>query len=74
MVGRANEKLAVWFERSGFSQGELARLVVKRAQARGLWQICTGTSRVHYWLTGQQPRPPVPEILAEIFTERSDAL
>lgn len=70
MAGRANEELAVWFERSGFSQGELARLVVKRAQARGLWQICTDTSRVHYWLTGQQPRPPVPEILAEVFSER----
>jgi len=70
MAARANEKLAVWFEHSGFSQGELARLVVKRAQARGLWQISTDTSRVHYWLTGQHPRHPVPDILAEIFSER----
>ncbi|MFJ6213183.1 hypothetical protein ACIQGZ_07620 [Streptomyces sp. NPDC092296] len=65
-----NEQLASWFVRSGWSKGELARQVNRRARQTGAHHISTDTSRVRRWLDGEQPREPIPKILSELFSER----
>ncbi|MFD7918619.1 hypothetical protein ACFV3R_05260 [Streptomyces sp. NPDC059740] len=65
-----NEKLGSWFVRSGWSKGELARQVNRRAREMGAHHISTDTSRVRRWLDGEQPREPIPRILSELFSER----
>ncbi|URN17759.1 MULTISPECIES: hypothetical protein [Streptomyces] len=67
---RPNEQLGSWFVRSGWSKGELARQVNRRARQLGARHISTDTSRVRRWLDGEQPREPIPRILSEIFSER----
>nr|WP_190130685.1 hypothetical protein [Streptomyces mashuensis] len=59
-----------WFLRSGWSKGELARQVNRRARQLGAHHISTDTSRVRRWLDGEQPREPIPKILSELFSER----
>ncbi len=66
----ANERLASWFVRSGWSKGELARQVNRRARQLGAHHVSTDTSRVRRWLDGEQPREPIPRILSELFSER----
>ncbi|GAA3502333.1 hypothetical protein GCM10019016_094410 [Streptomyces prasinosporus] len=65
-----NELLASWFVRSGWSKGELARQVNRRARQLGANHISTDTSRVRRWLDGENPREPIPRILSELFSER----
>ncbi|MBM9503908.1 transcriptional repressor NsdA [Actinacidiphila acididurans] len=65
-----NEQLGSWFVRSGWSKGELARQVNRRARQMGAHHISTDTSRVRRWLDGEQPREPIPRILSELFSER----
>jgi hypothetical protein len=65
-----NDRLAVWFARSGWSKGELARQVNSHARAMRAPHVSTDTSRVRRWLDGEQPREPIPQILAELFTRR----
>lgn len=65
-----NEQLTSWFVRSGWSKGELARQVNRRARQMGAHHISTDTSRVRRWLDGERPREPVPRILSELFSER----
>lgn len=67
---RPNEQLGSWFRRSGWSKGELARQVNRRARELGAHHISTDTSRVRRWLDGEQPREPIPRILSELFSER----
>ncbi|WP_145829911.1 hypothetical protein [Streptomyces sp. T12] len=67
---RPNEMLASWFVRSGWSKGELARQVNRRARQLGANHISTDTSRVRRWLDGENPREPIPRILSELFSER----
>jgi hypothetical protein len=67
---RPNEQLGSWFARSGWSKGELARQVNRRARQMGAHHISTDTSRVRRWLDGEQPREPIPRILSELFSER----
>ncbi|MEU4210665.1 hypothetical protein AB0F13_11835 [Streptomyces sp. NPDC026206] len=67
---RPNEQLNSWFLRSGWSKGELARQVNRRARQLGAHHISTDTSRVRRWLDGEQPREPIPKILSELFSER----
>ncbi|MET8970912.1 transcriptional repressor NsdA [Streptomyces hydrogenans] len=67
---RPNERLGSWFVRSGWSKGELARQVNRRARQMGAHHISTDTSRVRRWLDGEQPREPIPRILSELFSER----
>lgn len=57
----------VW-ARTGWSRKELARLVNRRGQSRGL-HLNTDASRIRAWFAGQQPQPPVPAILCELFSE-----
>ncbi|WP_037607600.1 transcriptional repressor NsdA [Streptacidiphilus rugosus] len=65
-----NDKLTAWFVRSGWSKGELARQVNRRARQMGAAHISTDTSRVRRWLDGEQPREPIPKILSELFSDR----
>ncbi len=65
-----NEELTSWFMRSGWSKGELARQVNRRARRLGAHHISTDTSRVRRWLDGEQPREPIPRILSELFSQR----
>ncbi|MFG2502662.1 hypothetical protein ACGFSB_31170 [Streptomyces sp. NPDC048441] len=67
---RPNELLNSWFVRSGWSKGELARQVNRRARQLGAHHISTDTSRVRRWLDGESPREPIPRILSELFSER----
>ncbi|MEV6121511.1 hypothetical protein AB0M23_13440 [Streptomyces sp. NPDC052077] len=67
---RPNELLTSWFARSGWSKGELARQVNRRARGLGANHISTDTSRVRRWLDGENPREPIPGILSELFSER----
>ncbi|MGW4275448.1 transcriptional repressor NsdA [Streptomyces seoulensis] len=67
---RPNELLSSWFVRSGWSKGELARQVNRRARQLGAHHISTDTSRVRRWLDGENPREPIPRILSELFSER----
>lgn len=65
-----NELFGSWFVRSGWSKGEVARLVNRRARDLGATHVATDTSRVRRWLDGEQPRDPIPRILTELFSER----
>ncbi|MFI6208811.1 hypothetical protein ACIBAI_20785 [Streptomyces sp. NPDC051041] len=67
---RPNELLTSWFVRSGWSKGELARQVNRRARRLGAHHVSTDTSRVRRWLDGEMPREPIPRILSELFSER----
>ncbi|WP_437015897.1 transcriptional repressor NsdA [Streptomyces sp. enrichment culture] len=67
---RPNELLTSWFVRSGWSKGELARQVNRRARQLGAHHVSTDTSRVRRWLDGENPREPIPRILSELFSER----
>ncbi len=70
----ANDRLTSWFVRSGWSKGELARQVNRRARRIGAHHVSTDTSRVRRWLDGEQPREPIPRILSELFSERFGAV
>ncbi|WP_327683231.1 DNA-binding protein NsdB [Kitasatospora sp. NBC_00458] len=66
-----NTRLADLFVLTGWSKGELARLVNRRGAAMGQQQLSTDTSRVRRWIEqGEVPRDPVPRVLAAVFTER----
>ena len=67
---QSNAPLTSWFVRSGWSKGELARQVNRRARQLGAHHVSTDTSRVRRWLDGEQPREPIPRILSELFSER----
>jgi hypothetical protein len=69
-----NEQLTSWFLRSGWSKGELARQVNRKARQSGANHVSTDTSRVRRWLDGEQPREPIPRILSELFSERFGAV
>ncbi|WP_127356007.1 DNA-binding protein NsdB [Actinacidiphila soli] len=71
MAKESNTRLADLFALTGWSKGELARLVNRQAAASGHPQLATDTSRVRRWIeTGESPREPVPSVLAALFTER----
>ncbi|MEY9966234.1 hypothetical protein ABIA33_004293 [Streptacidiphilus sp. MAP12-16] len=66
-----NARFADLFALTGWSKGELARLVNRRGAAVGQQQLSTDTSRVRRWIErGEIPRDPVPRVLAALFTER----
>ncbi|WP_051717858.1 hypothetical protein [Streptomyces megasporus] len=71
MTKEPNTRLADLFDLTGWSKGELARLVNRQAAAMGHPQLATDTSRVRRWIDmGETPRDPVPKVLATLFTER----
>jgi tetratricopeptide (TPR) repeat protein len=70
-VGRAvkpaNEQLAALLDEAGVSRKGLARRVADLGLARGLPGLTYDHSSVARWLAGQQPREPVPELIAEVL-------
>jgi hypothetical protein len=71
VTGEPNTRLCDLFGLAGWSKGELARLVNRKAAALGHPQLATDTSRVRRWIdVGETPRDPVPRVLAALFTER----
>lgn len=71
MSKEPNTRLSDLFGLTGWSKGELARLVNRQAAVMGHPQLATDTSRVRRWIeTGEAPRDPVPKVLAALFTER----
>ncbi|MER8160193.1 transcriptional regulator [Streptomyces sp. NPDC094472] len=61
---------AYWFRICGFTKKGLAAAVAERARATGHPHIRPDGSRVRRWLDGEQPRQPVPDLLADIFSAR----
>ncbi|MCS0639193.1 transcriptional regulator [Streptomyces sp. LP05-1] len=64
-----NDKLADCLARSGLSRKELARRVQAKAVEWRQHHISTDASRIRDWIAGGTPRWPVPEILADVFSE-----
>ncbi|MEU6243031.1 transcriptional regulator [Streptomyces sp. NPDC047024] len=64
-----NVKFGYWLERAGMSRGELARRVKSKAVKWGQPHISTDTTRVRFWLQGETPRQPIPDILAGVFSD-----
>ncbi|MQY14624.1 hypothetical protein SRB5_47920 [Streptomyces sp. RB5] len=65
---QANTDLARWLRQSGMSNTELARRVRAAAQTWGQPHVSPDATTVRRWLAGDHPRPPVPEILADVFS------
>lgn len=63
-----NKNLAKWMRQAGLSQGELARQVRTKAKEWGQAHIAPDASSVRRWLHGEQPRHPVPCIVADVFS------
>ncbi|QQQ77609.1 hypothetical protein IOD16_03575 [Saccharothrix sp. 6-C] len=68
-MSRSNEALLHWFRQAGWTQLELARAVGRLGRARG-HNVAPDSSRVRRWLEGEQPRHPVPDLLAALFADR----
>jgi hypothetical protein len=63
-----NHQLAALIAEAGFSNKGLARRVVDLGQMRGYRDLKYNHSSVERWLRGEQPRPPTPRLLAEVFS------
>jgi tetratricopeptide (TPR) repeat protein len=71
MAGRLrepNHQLATLIAEAGFSSKGLARRVVDLGHMRGYRNLKYNHSSVERWLRGEQPRPPTPELIGEVFS------
>jgi hypothetical protein len=70
-VGRkprsGNDRLRGLVEECGVSHKGLARRVVDLGAARGVRGLAYDHSSVTRWLAGEQPREPVPELIADVL-------
>ena len=66
-LSEPNHQLAALIAEAGFSSKGLARRVVDLGQMRGHRNLKYNHSSVERWLRGQQPHPPTPELLSEVF-------
>ncbi|HEY8983774.1 MAG TPA: transcriptional regulator [Streptomyces sp.] len=64
-----NDKLAYWLDRSTMSRGELARRVKSKALQWNQPHISPDTTRIRFWIQGETPRAPIPDILAAVFSD-----
>lgn len=64
-----SDKLAQMLERSRMSRGELGRRVKSKALRWNQPHISPDATRVRCWLEGDTPRAPVPDILADVFSD-----
>ncbi|MER8100982.1 transcriptional regulator [Kitasatospora sp. NPDC094016] len=62
---RPNNALAHWVARTGASHERVVREVGKVAREHGRNDIQPDRSRVPRWITGEEPRAPIPEYLAK---------
>ena len=67
----ANTRLRAALDEAGMSNKGLARRVVDLAATRGVSGVRCDHTSVLRWLAGEQPRPPVPDLVAAVL---SDAL
>lgn len=67
--GPGNLDLQILIQASGLSNRELARRVNDRAHRAGHRQVATDATRVRRWMDGEQPRSPIPGLLAEELSE-----
>lgn len=65
-----NTRLQALIKEAGFSNKGLARRVVDLGNHRGVRGLRYDHSSVIRWLKGQRPRPPVPKLIAEVFSTR----
>ncbi|GAA0544397.1 hypothetical protein [Actinomadura livida] len=63
-----NHQLARLITEAGFSNKGLADRIVRLGRLRGAPDLRYNHSSIARWLRGEQPRHPVPEIIAEVFT------
>lgn len=71
MVGQSrkpNHQLARHIAEAGFSNKGLARRIIDLGRKRGYPNLKYNHSSVERWLHGEQPRPPTPGLLAELFS------
>jgi hypothetical protein len=63
-----NEQLAELLNEAGCSRRRLACHVVELGRARGIAGLRYDHSSVLRWLAGEQPRAPVPALIAEVIS------
>ncbi|MFE2407141.1 transcriptional regulator [Kitasatospora sp. NPDC059408] len=63
-----NTKLSGWLQRADLSNKALARAVKAAAHGAGHVHISCDGSSVGRWLRGEQPRRPLPEIIADVIS------
>ena len=63
-----NLRLRSLLDEAAMSNKGLARRVVDLAATRGLASVRCDHTSVLRWLAGEQPRPPVPELAAEVLS------
>ena len=63
-----NLRLRSLLDEAAMSNKGLARRVVDLAATRGLTGVRCDHTSVLRWLAGEQPRPPVPELAAEVLS------
>jgi len=63
----ANLRLRALMDEARMSNKGLARRVVDLAKARGVVKVHCDHTSVLRWLAGEQPRPPVPELIASVL-------
>lgn len=68
-----NHRLIYWQQRAGFNNTRLAAAIRERAGKRGLRHVQPDARRVRAWRQGERPRDPVPEVILEVFSERTEA-
>jgi hypothetical protein len=65
-----NYALALALATAGWSNAATARQINTYATTRGYRGIAVDTARVGRWIRcGQRPRPPVPQLLADLLSE-----
>lgn len=65
-----NYPLALALAQVGWNNNETARRINILALERGHRSVAVDRSRVSRWIRhGEKPRPPVPDLLAELLTE-----
>lgn len=66
-----NYALALALAEARWNNSETARRINSLALQRGHHAVAVDRSRVSRWIRhGEKPRPPVPDLLAELLTER----
>ncbi|MEV3925507.1 hypothetical protein [Actinomadura coerulea] len=63
-----NHALATLITEAGFSNKGLADRVNRVGRLRGVSELRYNHSSVTRWLRGEQPRPPVPQLICEVLT------
>ncbi len=67
--GTRNELIAALQQEAQWTNGDLAREVNRLGTLHGLALRYDRTAVAH-WLTGSRPRPPVPDLVADVLTRR----